>query len=657
LLPWWPLMHDVADAFESSSSLVAFSAERNDRNLFFSSTSEPVTCRDMYGEVRVLKDISLLLDEIRSSVVFTETLEGAVERLVQDFIGRGVLQTNQEDAVEALARLRLSNSDGTVVVSALEVPGLKARLVGLIITSIGDVRGYVITSTFESGTKNARELALNLASFLSILDVRCALGRCLTVAQVQDVVRPWLEMLVIRGVVVVPLHEVDRERYPLSGIINDVKRKAPYYWSDWRDAFIGPKHLQKTISATAFLFCTILGPSLALGQEYSQVTSGIISIQQVMWMQLVGGVAFALLGGQPLLVVMTTAPMTLFAKVLFGIASLLGVPFLPLYGWTGLFAAIFILLIGVFNLSWLVRYLSLFTEEIFGMFISASFVFSTCVALVRVFSKWYSCAGCVGTRDVALLYLLLVLATLWIGLAMRRIRNSPYLNERLREVLADFALPFAVMCASFFGSYVLGSVPLEPFEYSPTGRVFVSVSLSDLPGFAIAASVAFGIILALLAVIDHDISSAMAQNPSMKLCKGTAYHYDLVILSGVMVVSALFGMPFLTAAVPFSPDHVLALSDKHRTVLDGHTSYHVSYARETRVTAVAANAMVGVCILLLPYPLRYVPVSVLYGVFLFMAVTALDNNSFFERFSLLLVQASLYPSVKIVDTCFQCTNK
>lgn len=325
---------------------------------------------------------------------------------------------------------------------------------------------------------------------------------------------------------------------------------------------------------------------------------------------------------------------------MFGIARSFEVDFLALYGWTGLFAAFWTLLVAVFNLSWLVRYLTPFTEETFGMFISASFVFSTVVSLVTVFNRWYFDAA---TQAVPILYLGLCLLTPWAGLALRQVRSSTLFSARLREVISDFALPAAVLFASFFGSYVFRNVPLIPFGYS-SGRVFVPVDFLSVPGFAIGAAAGFGLILMVLAVVDHNVSSATAQNPRMKLTKGTAYHYDLVVLAAIMVVSSWFGMPFLTAAVPFSADHVLSLADRHPVIVDGHVSFHVTYARENRVTALVANAVIGLCILLLPYPLRYVPVPVLYGVFLFMAATALDGNSFFERFSLFFMQPSLYPS-------------
>lgn len=315
-------MEDIREAFDQSLLQIGPVFVHNPTHEFdWSVRSGKVGVRNLDDEVRVKRDLRMLLDDRYSCIVIEDTMDGAMECVVEDFVAKGLLGgMGKAEAMEQLCKRRLTDAQGVVDVFALEVPGLPHRAIGLTIAaSNATVRAYVITSTTESGTKNSSELALNVASFLHIADARHALERCETVEQVREVV----ERYVVAGTET-PLsqalpcvaHNVEGERYPFLGIVRDVKRRLPHYWSDWYQAFVGPKHLQKTISTTCFIFFAILGPSLALGEEYSHVTNGVIAIQQVLWMQLVGGVAFALLGGQPLVIVMTTAPMTLFAKVI-----------------------------------------------------------------------------------------------------------------------------------------------------------------------------------------------------------------------------------------------------------------------------------------------------------------------------------------------------
>ena len=60
--------------------------------------------------------------------------------------------------------------------------------------------------------------------------------------------------------------------------------------------------------------------------------------------------------------------------------------------------------------------------------------------------------------------------------------------------------------------------------------------------------------------------------------------------------------------------------------------------RETRVTGILSHTLIGLSVFLLPYPLSYIPPPVLNGLFLYMAITALNGNQMFERISLLFTE-------------------
>ncbi|KAF7252461.1 Sodium bicarbonate transporter-like protein 11 [Varanus komodoensis] len=65
--------------------------------------------------------------------------------------------------------------------------------------------------------------------------------------------------------------------------------------------------------------------------------------------------------------------------------------------------------------------------------------------------------------------------------------------------------------------------------------------------------------------------------------------------------------------------------------------------KETRLTTLAANFLVGLSLLLLPFPLQLIPKPVLYGLFLYIALTSIDGNQLFERVALLLKEQTAYP--------------
>lgn len=65
--------------------------------------------------------------------------------------------------------------------------------------------------------------------------------------------------------------------------------------------------------------------------------------------------------------------------------------------------------------------------------------------------------------------------------------------------------------------------------------------------------------------------------------------------------------------------------------------------KETRLTALGASVLVGLSLLLLPFPLQWIPKPVLYGLFLYIALTSLDGNQLFSRVALLLKEQTSYP--------------
>ena len=83
--------------------------------------------------------------------------------------------------------------------------------------------------------------------------------------------------------------------------------RLPFYWSDFKDGIVGNKSFSKTISTTLFLYFSIILPAIAFGNLQNDNTNGDINVAKVLLGQVMGGLIFSMLAGQPLVVVMTTA--------------------------------------------------------------------------------------------------------------------------------------------------------------------------------------------------------------------------------------------------------------------------------------------------------------------------------------------------------------
>ena len=76
--------------------------------------------------------------------------------------------------------------------------------------------------------------------------------------------------------------------------------------------------------------------------------------------------------------------------------------------------------------------------------------------------------------------------------------------------------------------------------------------------------------------------------------------------------------------------------------------------KETRLTSLAANILIGLSAFMLPIPLQWIPKPVLYGLFLYIAATSLDGNQMVDRMALLLKEQVSRKEIMMVFANSQC---
>ena len=57
-----------------------------------------------------------------------------------------------------------------------------------------------------------------------------------------------------------------------------------------------------------------------------------------------------------------------------------------------------------------------------------------------------------------------------------------------------------------------------------------------------------------------------------RLKKGTAYHWDLILVALINAFLTVFGLPMVHGALPHSPLHVKAMADVEERVESGHVT-------------------------------------------------------------------------------------
>ncbi|XP_069026962.1 solute carrier family 4 member 11-like [Embiotoca jacksoni] len=469
-----------------------------------------------------------------------------------------------------------------------------------------------------------------------------------------------------------------------KGVYDDIRRRLPLYPSDFTDGIIGKdRSLLKYTTTAIFLYIAILLPAIAFGSLNDESTRGEIDVQKTIVGQSIGGVIYSLFAGSPLVIPLTTAPLAIFISVIRGICDDYDLDFDAFYACIGLWNSFFLILGSLFNVSLLMKLFKRSTEEVIALFISIAFVGDAVKGTVKIFDHFYHGPTLVTTnstlvlqqineilekaknqmantsehhndtiflpeslvictRERPILCLLLMLGTLWLGYALYLIKKSPYLNDRIREVVSDCALPISVVIFSYIGSYLFLDIKLPIFSVHD-GPIFKFPPFEKLTGLNALSAVGLGFLLALLIFIDQNIVISLTHVPEHKLLKGTAFHWDLMLTGFINILMSCLGLPWMHAAFPHSSLHARQLAKVEQHVENGHLYTTIVSVKETRLTSLTANILIGLSVFLLPIPLQWIPKPVLYGLFLYIAATSLDGNQMADRMALLLKEQTSYP--------------
>lgn len=445
-----------------------------------------------------------------------------------------------------------------------------------------------------------------------------------------------------------------------KGLWYDLTNRAPLYMSDWKDGLNNGRSIGKTLSSACFIYFACLLPSLAFGNLNAKNTDDWLNVRKVLISQTIGGLIFSLFAAQPLVILLTTAPIAIYISIIKSLADPLNTSVEVLYTLVGLWNVGFLLLASVFNLSKLMKYSTKSIEEIFGLFIACAFSKDAIKSIIKAFQNYYQPYDdfvnndtVIGTlnqindtfgRDKAILWLLLALGTVWLSLWLFNFTYSPLLSGTIRELLHDYSLPIAVIIFSLIGGLGFEDIQFKKFA-DPKLKIGIAEGLSQASAGVILTSAGLGFCLSLLFFMDQNISAALTDSQMVK-CKNKkpgGYHWDLMIVAFINLILTLMGCPWVHGALPHSPLHARALADIEKRIEGRHINEEIVYVRETRTSHFFSHILIGVSIFLIKSVLIYIPTPVLDGLFLHLAITSLYGNSFFERILLFITEQRAYP--------------
>ncbi|XP_050526448.1 anion exchange protein 2 isoform X2 [Daktulosphaira vitifoliae] len=484
-----------------------------------------------------------------------------------------------------------------------------------------------------------------------------------------------------------------RTKKPWGGLVKDIKRRFPFYMSDFTDGI----NLQ-CIAGAIFIYFAALSAAITFGGLLADKTKNMIGISETLVATSLAGVIFSLLSGQPLLIIGTTGPLLLFDESLFNFCQDNNIDFLAMRLYVGIWLAVISLLVSCVEGSVLVKVFTRFTEEIFSSLISLIYIWESLSKCLNVFSKHpllsvdKYCTEDVITQmnspifsknssfnnslmknateninqkinpqlpinqpNTALLCTILALGTFFIAYYLRHFRNSKFLGRSIRRALGDFGVPIAIVsmvATDYFNPSTYTeklSVPegLKPSNASVRGWLISPNGLEGhidpwLPFIAIVPA----LLVYILAYMETHISELIINKKERKLKKGSGFHLDIVLVNFINMICGLIGAPWMSAATVRSVAHVAALTIMSQTHAPGQKP-HIIEVKEQRVSSLLVSMMVGGSVLMAPL-LRLIPMAVLFGVFLYMGISSIDGIQFFERLKLIFMPVKYHSDATFV---------
>uniref|UniRef100_A0A672LJ42 Anion exchange protein n=1 Tax=Sinocyclocheilus grahami TaxID=75366 RepID=A0A672LJ42_SINGR len=429
-----------------------------------------------------------------------------------------------------------------------------------------------------------------------------------------------------------------------GGVIRDARRRYPKYISDFKDA-LSPQCMATVI----FIYFAALSPAITFGGLLGEKTDGLIGVSELIISTAMQGMLFCLLGAQPLLVVGFSGPLLVFEESFYSFCRSSEIEYLTGRLWIGIWLIIIVVLTVAFEGSFLVRFVSRFTQEIFSFLISLIFIYETFFKLGKVLRCFYA-SQTLNQPNTALLSLVLTAGTFFIAFYLRKFKNSAFFPGTLRRAIGDFGVPIAIFIMvlldySIKDTYTQKlSVPDGFSVTSPDKRGWLIHPLGSdgqFPIWMMVASILPALLVYILIFMETQITTLIVSKKDRMLVKGSGFHLDLLIIVVAGGVSALFGLPWLTGATVRSVTHANSLTVMSKAVAPGDKP-RIQEVKEQRVTGFLVAFLVGLSIVIGDV-LRQVPIAVLFGIFLYMGVMSLNGIQLTERMMLLFMPPKYHP--------------
>ncbi|VDN51370.1 unnamed protein product [Dracunculus medinensis] len=482
-------------------------------------------------------------------------------------------------------------------------------------------------------------------------------------------------------------NDIVRSGRCFGGFIDDLKRKLPFFLSDFTDFFRG--RLSQSLAVTLFLFFANVTSIITFGAVMERALHHQIAAIENILCGGISGILFGLFSGQPLNILSATGPTLVFETILYDFCVTNNWEFLPFRFWVGVWTSAILVILVATDMSALVGLITRFTEEAFATLISIVFIIqsfqklfeisrespitndpeavfdSPCICFIdnatniKVGSKKsdITLAECsdrhgeaIGLQchfkpDVYMFSMLLTFGTFTLTYGLNIFRRTSFFSAIvIRNSVSDFGVFIAIVVMTSLSHYIGLDVPILniPSNFRPTLNRQWLINPMQITGWSVVAvAILPAIFYTILIVMDQQITAVIINRKDNKLRKSYGYHLDLFVIAALIVICSALGLPFYVAATVLSVMHVDSLRLQSDISAPGEKAQFLG-VKEQRLTAIIAHVLIGLSVLLTPL-IKLVPLPVLIGVFLYMGVVSMLGLQFVQRISMLFMSTKYQP--------------
>ncbi|MCO5603273.1 hypothetical protein L7F22_057422 [Adiantum nelumboides] len=363
---------------------------------------------------------------------------------------------------------------------------------------------------------------------------------------------------------------------PFRGIINDLKGRLSCYKEDWVGGFNSGYRI---FAPTTYIFFASAIPVISFGEQLDRATNGILTAVQTLASTSLCGLVHSILGGQPLLVLGVAEPTVIMYTFMYDFVkdrSEVGPQlFLAWTGWVCIWTSFLLLLMSIFGACSIINRFTRVAGELFGLLIAMLFMQQAIRGIVEEFRipeqddstlLQFQPAWLFGNGMFALV---LSFGLLLPGLRSRKARSWRFGSGWMRSLIADYGVPILVIIWTAVSYAPRGHVPAgiprrlfspNPWSSGATKNWTVITELLEVPGLFIFLAFIPATMIAVLYYFDHSVASQLAQQKEFNLRKPASFHYDLLLLAGLVIVCGLLGIPPSNGVIPQSPMHTKSLA-------------------------------------------------------------------------------------------------